>query len=85
MIELGDEAIDTITGFKGTVVAITKWISGCDRINLQPRVKKDGTVPDSMSFDETQLKIVKKKKIKESGHSKGGPRPSMFQQPIIKK
>lgn len=46
-IELGDEVVDNITGFKGTVVAITKWISGCDRVNVQPKVVTYH-IPESM-------------------------------------
>lgn len=83
MIELGDEVQDTITGFKGTVVAITKWISGCDRINVQPRVGKDGKIPDSCAFDEPQVKVLKKKKAKEGSHKTGGPRPNIYQRPTL--
>jgi len=62
-VELGDLAKDTVTGFSGTVVAITTWLHGCSRIILQPKVGKDGKVPESSAFDEPQVVVVKKKVV----------------------
>jgi len=78
-INLGDKVQDTITGFKGIAVSRTTWISGCDRIGVQPVVDKDGKMPESQTFDEPQLKLIVKKKIEEGSHSKGGPRPNIYQ------
>lgn len=81
-IELGDTAQDLVTGFKGMVVAITQYITGCRRISLQPPVDKSGAVPETQSFDEPMLKVIKKatQTIKEARgvldkepRSKGGP------------
>lgn len=74
--KLGDEAQDTITGFKGTVVAITEWIHGCQRITLQPKVNKDGEIPEQGSFDAPAIKVTKKKKVKRETKT-GGPRPTL--------
>lgn len=74
-IELGDEVRDTVTGFKGKAVARTTWISGCDRINVQPPVGKDGKLSETASFDEPMLEIIKKAKVRaEMPIKKGGPR-----------
>ncbi len=35
-IQLGDEIKHLITGFRGTAIADTKFISGCNRITVQP-------------------------------------------------
>lgn len=78
-IQLGDLVKCKITGFKGTAVARTQWISGCDRINVQPRVDKDGKVPDPQSFDETMLVVVKALRSREYDHDTGGPRLTMKQ------
>jgi len=72
-IKLGDKAKDSITGFTGTVVGITEWIHGCRRIHLQPKVNKEGVIPDSQNFDEPALIIVTPKVIKKRKSRRGGP------------
>jgi hypothetical protein len=75
MIILGCEYRDRVSGFKGIAVAKTEWLNGCARINLQPKVGKDGKVPDSYTFDEPQLdKIGTGIKRKYSANT-GGPLP----------
>lgn len=62
-IKLGDTAKDTITGFKGIVIAITHWLNGCTRISIQPaKLKEDGTPIASDTFDEPQCALVKSNK-----------------------
>lgn len=73
-IELGDEAVDLITGFSGVVVADTKWLHGCRRLTIQPRELKDGKPVEPMSFDEPQLRPVRVKVAETTGKT-GGPRP----------
>lgn len=75
MIELGDEVMDTVSGFKGVAVAITKWLNGCTRISVQPKVDKDGKLPESNCFDEPQLKVTKAVKRPEPDRRTGGPMP----------
>lgn len=58
-VQLGDEARDKITGFRGIVVSISKWLTGCDRYALQPPIDKDGKVPDIWWVDEPMLELVK--------------------------
>lgn len=78
MIKLGDIARDTVTGFEGVVVAITKWLHGCDRVCIQPQKLKDGKPIEGVTFDALQLELVK-----PMGHrpqtSTGGPRPDIKQ------
>ncbi len=81
-IELGDEVTDPITGLKGTAVAITTWMYGCKRINVQPKgTNKDGEPFPCSSFDEPQLKVSKRakipKKVKAERMRTGGPRPTI--------
>lgn len=85
LAQLGDEVVDNVTGFRGIVVARTKWLHGCARLAVQPKVGKDGAIKDSVSFDEVELKVVKRGVIKpdselvvnEGKPIKGGPRPEM--------
>ena len=67
-IELGDTVEDVISGFKGVAIARTTWITGCNRIIVQPLFDaKKQELPETMQFDEPMLKIVAraKKSIKE--------------------
>jgi hypothetical protein len=76
-IELGDKVKDTITGFTGTAVCRMSWLTGCDRIIVQPDVdKKDGKMPESQTFDEPMLKVLKKVKVDLPERDTGGPRPA---------
>lgn len=56
---LGDEVIDKVTGFKGIVTSVAKCLNGCDRATVQPPMKKDGSLPDSIWIDIPQLTLVK--------------------------
>jgi len=71
MIELGYVVKDSVSGFKGVAVAKTKYLNGCNRICVQPEVKKDGKLPEQGWFDEPQL-IVEKKKVKKGSQKTGG-------------
>lgn len=59
-VYLGDEVEDTISGFKGVALARTTYITGCDRILVQPKVDKDGKLGQCESFDITVIKVTKK-------------------------
>lgn len=62
-VNLGDEVKDKVTGFKGIVTSITLFLNGCTRCGVQPKMGKDGKVPDGLSFDEPQLEVVKRKAV----------------------
>ena len=79
-INLGDEVQDRVTGFKGIAVARTQWLTGCDRITIQPKLDKEGKASEPMGFDEGQLKVLKKgafkiAEVREKPEKRGGPRP----------
>ena len=73
--EIGDVARDCITGFEGTIIAITQWTTGCARASLQPRVGKDGRVPDPVGVDVLMLEMLKTGPRHPAETSKGGPAP----------
>lgn len=60
MIELGDEARDTLTGFTGIAVGYATHLYNCDRVGLKPRELKDGKPADNLWFDITSLELVAK-------------------------
>jgi len=75
MVELGDLVKDSVSGFKGVAVSRHSYLQGCDRISVQPLVKKDGTHIESIAFDEPQLIVLKKKQAKRQKGDPGGPMP----------
>ena len=60
-IELGDRVKDPITGLTGIVVCVTTWLHGCIRIGVQPEEVKDGKLPESIYFDQSQLRVLRKR------------------------
>jgi hypothetical protein len=79
MVNLGDEVKDNVTGFKGIVVAKTNYIHGCTRVQVQPKVGKDGKVPDACTFDEPALVVLKSTVVKRSHNDTGGPKDTLKQ------
>lgn len=79
--EIGDVARDKITGFEGTIVGVTQWTTGCARASLQPRVGKDGKIPESAGVDVLNLELVKAGHRHQIDASKGGPMPEPSRQP----
>jgi hypothetical protein len=81
-IELGMTVRDVITGLTGVAVCRSTYLTGCDRISIQPLEIKDGKPSDWVAFDENQLEIVKGKKVivlpsDKKGDKPGGPRPDV--------
>ena len=72
-VNLGDEVLDPITGYKGVAIGLTTWLYGCERITVQMKgVNKEGELYQSQAFDEPQLKIIKKAKKTKVNRRKGG-------------
>lgn len=71
-INLGDEVKDNITGFKGIVVSAHHYLHGCRRLSVQPKLIK-GDLKESHTFDEPQLILLKKAKVKKGNTRIGGP------------
>lgn len=73
MVKLGDEVVDTVSGFSGIAVSKTDYLNGCSRISVQPAVGKDGKLPDYATFDAPQLKVTKAAKVPIGSRLTGGP------------
>ena len=78
-IEIGDLVEDTLTGLMGIVVCYSKYLTGCDRIAIQPKVSKsdETKAPDWHHFDVTQAEVISKKSytLPSKSEKKGGPQP----------
>lgn len=59
-INLADEVEDILAGFKGRVAARSQNFNSCNRVYVQPKVAKDGKLPEAFWFDEPSLKVIKR-------------------------
>lgn len=74
-IKLGSYVRDTISLFTGTVVCRAEWLNGCVRYSVQPRVDKDGKLPDPNWIDEQSCEVINEDKAEHSPPPRvGGPR-----------
>lgn len=55
---LGDIATDRISGFTGTVIAVTEWLNGCRRITISPAELHEGKPVESHTFDAEQVEKI---------------------------
>ena len=76
-VDLGDEVQDSVSGFRGISVSKHIYLQGCIRFSVQPKINKEGKLPDHQTFDEPQLKIITKNKVKQGVimWKSGGPMP----------
>ena len=72
-ITLGSKSKDTISGFTGIVVCISKWLNGCTRITIQPQELKDGKPLENLTFDVVQVEVVEEKAAPAPEKTLGGP------------
>ena len=69
-LKMGDKVRDTITGFKGKIVARCQYINGCDQCLVKPGVGDDGKMPAGEWIDDQQLEPqAKRRSPKEAGDS----------------
>lgn len=57
--QLGDQAQDIVTGFRGTVIGRCEYLTGCEQVLLIPKVDKDGKRTDGEWFDADRCKVTK--------------------------
>ena len=55
---LGSKVRSRLTGLEGTINARSENLYGCNRYAIQPRVDKDGRVPDAWWVDEDDIEII---------------------------
>ena len=88
-VELGKKYKDIVMGTEGICVSYTRFLTGCDRVNLEYK-NKDGDVK-SYHLDVSCCKEVKKfKQIiippqeTEVGPKTGGPKDSSIKPEVIR-
>ena len=53
---LGDEVEDSVTGFRGTAIAVTEYFQGERRVGIQPRAVEYGKYPEAQWFDAGRVR-----------------------------
>lgn len=56
--ELGKEARDKVTNFKGIIIGRIDYLFGCAQYGLTPKVGEDGKTHDTQWFDEGRIEII---------------------------
>ena len=72
-VDLGDKVKDPLSGFEGIVFGHAYWLNGCIRTGVSPKLDKDGKIQETQWFDDPQLELIKKKKVKKGKGDTGGP------------
>lgn len=75
----GEHVKDKITGFKGVVIGLCSYITGCNQALVQPPTKKLGNeFVESRWIDEDRLEIIEGKftslEVTNNGPDKPAPR-----------
>ena len=73
---LGDEAEDIVTGFKGTITTITWYFNGCTKYTIAEKAKQNKTSEshiNELSVLETRLKVTKPVEKPVTKAKTGGP------------
>lgn len=68
-VQLGDLVRDSVTGFEGVAVSITRYLQGCRRVGVQSRKLIDGKPGDWQTFDEPQLTVTKSAVVPTVGNA----------------
>src|SRR5574343_411423 len=71
-IELGVEVRSRTTGLVGVITSRSECLYGCNRYYIQPKVDKDGKVPDGWWKDEMDLEVIGEG-VKRVPANTGGP------------
>lgn len=62
---LGKEAKDKITGFKGIITGHAEYLTGCDQYLIQPEGTDQTKYPEANWFDEGRVDFLKPKIAQE--------------------
>jgi len=75
-IKLGQEVRDIVTNYRGIAVSCTQYLTGCNRISVQPPYDtKRGVLPEELAFDEPNLVVVSSGILPpKEKKPRGGPR-----------
>jgi hypothetical protein len=71
-VKMGDLVSDSITGYKGTCIAIMNHINGCRRIGIQGVERDQNNLPVELYWVDETTVSVEKKQVKKTEQAKTG-------------
>lgn len=71
--ELGLAVESKVTGLKGVITSRSENLYGCNRYYIQPKVDKDGKVPDGWWIDEDDVTPLDLASVERVDKPTGGP------------
>lgn len=61
----GDEVIEKITGFKGTITGIAFYLTGCNSYLITAKIIEEGKEPLALWYDEGRIELLQEQKFTE--------------------
>ena len=55
---LGWEAEDSVTGFRGVIVKVSKSINGISSVEIEPKAKADGSTHSSLKVSVIRVRLL---------------------------
>jgi len=62
MDNMGKNAVDRFTGFKGMVTGFCVYLTGCNQYLIQPECKDDNTYVEGRWLDVDRIEVLEGKK-----------------------
>ena len=56
----GDEVVEKITGFKGTITGTAFYLTGCNTYLITAKAESEGKEPTALWYDEGRIELLKK-------------------------
>ena len=56
----GDEVVEKITGFKGTITGTSFYLTGCNTYLITAKAEREGKEPTALWYDEGRIELIKK-------------------------
>ncbi len=77
LYSLGASAVDVVTGFAGTIISRSAWLSGVITYDIAPYGLHEGKPIESGNFNEGRIQLTDQtpRRLKTEAASIGGPMP----------
>lgn len=74
--KLGSTVRSEVTDFEGIITSNSVHLNGCNRCYVQPKIDKEGKVPDGWWIDEPELVLIHEPEEEKPKPQKPGGFPS---------
>ncbi len=74
-LQMGQEVVDLISGFKGIVTGFAQYVTGCTQALVQPKMR-GGSFIEGRWIDLDRLKVTKAKRLTLALSTNGPDKPA---------